>query len=173
MDAYQTWTLFLIFVAMMVLISGVVLLTLKKPGKRGGAPTAPGMPESTRSVRSSRRRSDSKRDLEQGDGSGPEVEGRELGDDQTLWEVGEMSDDEEGGQDGVRSAGGRSDRQRTPRRQLSPNVSRKPPQQQHPGEEGRGLMGDDDEDEDEGRLHGSLGRRSRSPSLASNTAAWR
>jgi len=170
-DAYQTWTLFLIFVSIMVLISGVVLLTLKKPEKRGGAPNTPGMPGSARSVLSSRRRSNSKRDLE---GGGPEIEGRELDDDQTLWGLGEMSDDEEG-EDGVRSAGGRSEGQATPRQQLSPNISRKPPQQQHPGEEGRGLMGDEEEDEDEGHLHGGVGRRSGSPvpSLASNTAVWR
>ena len=171
-DAYQTWTLFLIFVSIMVLISGVVLLTLKKPEKRGGAPTTPGMPGSARSVLSSRRRSNSKRDLE---GGGPEIEGRELDDDQTLWELGEMSDDEEGDRGG-RSAGGRSEGQATPRRQLSPNISRKPPPQQHPGEEGRGLIGgEEDEDEDGAHLHGGTGRRSGSPvpSLASNTAVWR
>lgn len=166
-DAYQTWTLFLIFVSMVVLISGVVLLTLKKPEKRGGAPTTGGIPGSARGIRPSRRRSGSKRDLEQGDPRGSGAEGRELDDDQTLWEVGDMSDDEE--------ADVGSEGQRTPRRQMSPNVSRKPVQQQHPGEEGRGLMGDEDEDEDEGQIHGGPGRRSGSPvpSLASNTAVWR
>lgn len=165
MDAYQTWTLFLIFVAIMILISGVVLLTLKKPEKRGGAPTTPGMPGSAHNVRN-RRRSGGK-DLERGDA-------RELDDDQTLWGLGEMSDDEDGEHDGARSASGRSEGQRTPRQQLSPTISRKP-SQQHPGEEGRGLMGDEEEEEDEGRLHDRPGRRSGSPvpSLASNTAAWR
>ena len=179
MDAYQTWTLFLIFVSIMILISGVVLLTLKKPEKRGGAPTTPGAQGSTRSVRPNRRRSGSKRDLERGDGTGPGVDGGELDDDQTLWQVGEASDDEDGDDD-VRSAGGRSEGQRTPRRQLSPTISRKPQQQQHPGEEGRGLIDDEEEDdeeedEDEGRLHGGFGRRSTSPvpSLSSNTAVWR
>lgn len=158
----------------MILISGVVLLTLKKPEKRGGAPTTPGVPGSTRSIRS-RRRSNSKQDLERGDVTGPEVEGRELDDDEALWELGEMSD-EEGDHDGVRSAGGRSDGQRTPRRQPGQNVSRKQPsQQQHPGEEGRGLMVDEEEDEEEGHLQGGSRRRGGSPvpSLASNTAAWR
>jgi hypothetical protein len=127
----------------MILISGVVLLTLKKPEKRGGAPTTPGAPGSARSMRSGRRRrSDSKQDSERGDGRGSETEGRGLDDDQALWELGEMSDDEEGE---VRSARGGSEGQRTPRRQLSPNISRKPPQQ-HPGEEGRGLIGEEEED---------------------------
>ena len=167
MDAYQTWTLFLIFVSIMILISGVVLLTLKKPEKRGGAPTTPGMPGSTRSIRPSRRRSGGKQDLEGGDPRGSEVEGRELDDDQTLWEVGEMSDEEEGEHD---------EGQRTPRRQLSSSISRKPSQQQHPGEEGRGLIDDEEEeDDDEGGTHERPGRRSGSPvpSLASNTAVWR
>lgn len=167
-DAYQTWTLFLIFVSMVVLISGVVLLTLKKPEKRGGAPT-PGIPGSARGVRSGRRRrSDGKRDLERGDTRGSGVEGRELDDDQTLWELGETSDGEEEGRDDDMSAGERSVGQRMP----SPNISRKPSQQQHPGEEGRGLMGDEEEDEDERRIHGG---RSGSPvpSLSSNSAVWR
>ena len=100
-----------------------------------------------------------------------EAEARELDDDQALWELGEMSDDEDG--DGARSVGGRSEGQRTPRQ--SPKISRKPQQQQHPGEEGRGLIGDEEEDEEEEHIHDRLGRRSTSPvpSLASNTAAWR
>jgi hypothetical protein len=172
-DAYQTWTLFLIFISIVILISGVVLLTLKKPENRGGAPTAPGVPGSARSVRPGRRRSDSKQDLERGEGRTVEQEGRELDDDQTLWGLGEMSDDEDG--DDGRSAGGRSEGQRTPRRQLSPDISRKPEPQRHPGEEGRGLMGDEEEDEDEEHLSGRPGRRSTSPvpSVSSNTAVWR
>ena len=167
MDAYQTWTLFLIFISIMILISGVVLLTLKKPEKRGGAPTTPGAPGSARSIRPSHGRSGSKQDLERGEGRGSGGDGRDLDDDETLWQVGEASDDEDGGE-----AGGRS----TPR-QLSPAISRKPPQQQqqHPGEEGRGLIGDEEEDEDEGDHTSRFGRRSASPapSLSSNTAVWR
>ena len=171
-DAYQTWTLFLIFISIMVLISGVVLLTLKKPEKRGGAPATSGIPGPAHGTRPSRRRSDSKQDLERGEERGVEQEGRELDDDQTLWGLGEVSDDE----DEVRSAGGRSEGQRTPRRQLSPINSRKPQPQQHPGEEGRGLMGEEEEEEgDEGHLHRGVERRSTSPapSLSSNTAVWR
>ena len=159
MDAYQTWTLFLIFISIVVLISGVVLLTLKKPEKRGGAPATPGIPGPARVVRPSRRRSNSKQDVV---GGGLEAGGRELGDDQTLWELGEMSDEEDGGGDG------RSEGRATPRRQLSQNVSRKPQQQQHPGDEGRGLIGGEEEDEDEGRRSSSP-----VPSLSSNTAVWR
>ena len=169
MDAYQTWTLFLIFISIMILISGVVLLTLKKPEKRGGAPVAPGVPGSARSTRPSRRRSDSKQDLEGGEGRRAEQGGRELDDDQTLWELGEMSDDEDGG------GGGRSEGQRTPQRQPSLNISRRHQAQQHPGEEGRGLMGDEEEDGGEEHRHGRPGGRSTSPvpSISSNTAAWR
>ena len=149
----------------MILISGVVLLTLKKPERRGGAPTTPGMAGSARSVGQSRRRSNSKQGLERGEGGGSEADGRES--DETLWQVGDVSDDEDGGG----FASGRSEGQRTPRRQLSPEVSRKPRQQQHPGEEGRGLIDDDeDEEEDEEHLHE---RSSPVPSLSSNTAAWR
>jgi hypothetical protein len=165
----------MIFISMMILISGVVLLTLKKPEKRGGAPTTPGASGSARSIRPSRRRSNSKQDLEHGDGGGSEVDARELDDDRTMWQVGGMSDDEDG-DDGGRSAGGRSEGQRTPRQQRSPEVSRKPQQQQHPGEEGRGLMGDEEDEEEEERLHGGFGRRrstSPAPSLSSNTAVWR
>ena len=143
MDAYQTWTLFLIFISIMVLISGVVLLTLKKPEKRGGAPTTPGMPGPARSIRPNRRRSDSKQDLEQGEGRGVEQGGRGLDEDQTLWGLGEMSDDDEDGDD-VGSGGGGSER---PRRRSSQNVSRPSQPQQHPGEEGRGLI-DEGEDSD-------------------------
>ena len=173
-DAYQTWALFLIFISIMVLISGVVLLTLKKPEKRGGAPTTPGVPGSARSIRPGRRRSDSKQDLERGEGRGPEADGRELDDDRTLWELGEVSGDEDGDDDDG-PAGGRSEGQGTPRGQGSPNTPRKSQPQQHPGEEGRGLMGDEEEEEDEGHVHGGFGERSASPvpSLSSNTAVWR
>ena len=173
MDAYQTWTLFLIFVSIMILILGVVLLTLKKPEKRGGAPTTPRVAGPARTIPPRRRRSGSNKDLEVGDGRGSEVDARELDDDQTLWQVGDASDEEDG--DDVRSAGGRSEGQRTPRQQLSPKIARKPPQQQqHPGEEGRGLIEDEDSDSDEGQHIGSE-RRSGSPvpSLSSNTAVWR
>ena len=175
MDAYQTWTLFLIFVSIMILILGVVLLTLKKPERRGGAPTTPRVAGPARTIAPRHRRSGSKQDLEGGDGRGSEVDARELGDDQTLWQVGEASDEEDG--DDVRSAGERSEGQRTPRQQLSPKISRKPPQQQHPGEEGRGLIddGDSDSDSDEGHHEVGIERRSGSPvpSLSSNTAVWR
>jgi hypothetical protein len=123
-DVYQTWALFLISISVVILTSGVVLLTLKKPENRGGAPATPGVPKSARSIRPGRRRSDDKRDLERRGGRRVELEGRELDDDQALWELGEMSDDEDGN-DG-RSTGGRSEWQSTSRRQLSPDISRKP-----------------------------------------------
>jgi hypothetical protein len=91
-----------------------------------------------------------------------------LDDDQTLWGLEEISDDEDGN-DG-RSTGGRSEGQRTPRRH--PDISRKPEPQRHLGEEGRGLMNDE---EDEEHLSGMPGRRSTSPvpgSVSSNTTFW-
>ena len=174
MDAYQTWTLFLIFVSIMILILGVVLLTLKKPEKRGGAPITPRIPGPARGIMPRHRRSGSKQDIEQGDGRGSEVDARELDDDQAMWQVGEDSDEEDG--DNSRQAGERSEGQRTPRQQLSPRISRKPQQQQHPGEDGRGLIENEEEDEEEDEGHrGGIGRRSASPvpSLSSNTAVWR
>jgi hypothetical protein len=88
-DTYQTWTLFLIFIPTVTLISGVVLLTLEKPENRRGARRhlgSPG-PTSARSIRPGRPRSDSKQDPERGEGRRMEWEGRRLDDDQTLWGV--------------------------------------------------------------------------------------
>jgi hypothetical protein len=50
-------------ISIVILISGVVLLTLKKPESRGLPPT-PGILGSARSIRLSRHRSDSKQDRE-------------------------------------------------------------------------------------------------------------
>jgi hypothetical protein len=84
-----------------------VLPALEKPENRGGAPTTPGIPGSARSIRPGRHRSDDKRDLERRGGRRMEREGRELDDDQALWGLGEVSDDEDWN-DG-RWTGGRSE----------------------------------------------------------------
>ncbi|KAF9012395.1 hypothetical protein BDQ17DRAFT_1232351 [Cyathus striatus] len=86
-DAYQSWTLFLIFVSILVLISGVVLLTHKKPEPLNSVKSS-ALPRPRRTHRSKLR---SSTDLEQG-----EEELDHAGEDQVLWAVGEASDDEAG-----------------------------------------------------------------------------
>lgn len=87
-DAYKPWTLFFVFVSMMVLISGVVLLTYEKP-----QPTTDKHGPHVQLASHPRRRH-----LEAGDGeqSGLRAEGDE-GDveaDGEMWQLGEASDDE-------------------------------------------------------------------------------
>ncbi|KAJ7593661.1 hypothetical protein C8J56DRAFT_924783 [Mycena floridula] len=100
-DAYQSWTLFLIFVSILILISGVVLLTHKKPEPGAGPRSA--MPRSALGVngrgalgmtprngsrtglRKSKKKNSSKLDIVDEDG---DQEG------ERLWAVGEASDDE-------------------------------------------------------------------------------
>lgn len=92
-DAYQPWTLFLIFVSMIVLISGVVLLTYKKPAHTGAQGTgATGhVPLSARGTRSRRKgapetdEEEALRDLESG----------EADHDAEMWQLGNVSDDED------------------------------------------------------------------------------
>ncbi|RPD63628.1 hypothetical protein L227DRAFT_542524 [Lentinus tigrinus ALCF2SS1-6] len=96
-DAYQSWTLFLIFCSMIVLVSGVVLLTYKKPADKG-ASSASGVPLSTRGHRSATKSSfiGPGRDEE-------EALHESAGDheDAAMWQLGEASDDE--GEPGARS----------------------------------------------------------------------
>jgi magnesium transporter len=90
-DAYASWTLFLSFVSILILISGVVLLTHKKPEpsttqRDGGIPlnAIPG-----------RRVPRTGRDKTEGhDEMHPEDRGE---DGQALWDVGEASDEEDEG----------------------------------------------------------------------------
>ncbi|EDR08789.1 uncharacterized protein LACBIDRAFT_296209 [Laccaria bicolor S238N-H82] len=85
-DSYKSWTLFLIFLSISVLISGVVLLTHKKPepvtGKTKSATPRPRQ----------RRKVDKKTSEE-----GGELEGEQHGEGESsvLWAVGEASDGEE------------------------------------------------------------------------------
>ncbi|KAF9464989.1 hypothetical protein BDZ94DRAFT_1255042 [Collybia nuda] len=77
-DAYQSWTLFLIFASILVLISGVVLLTHKKPEPvnaktPGGIPLQPGKVKGKSSKKPSRERGEGEQDV--------------------LWAVGDDSDD--------------------------------------------------------------------------------
>ncbi|KAI0682982.1 hypothetical protein BC835DRAFT_1397425 [Cytidiella melzeri] len=94
-DAYQSWTLFLIFCAILILVSGVVLLTNKKPepslhGEAGsGAQTS----ISPRTHRRARNKGAKANDEEEGlRDDDDEV----LGEDPVLWQLGDASDDEDG-----------------------------------------------------------------------------
>lgn len=81
-DAYQSWTLFLIFASILILVSGVVLLTHKKPEPVSATPPTMLAPPPPGKKRRSRR---SKSGQE-------EVEG---GEQDVLWTVGDDSGDED------------------------------------------------------------------------------
>ncbi|KDR75824.1 hypothetical protein GALMADRAFT_68343 [Galerina marginata CBS 339.88] len=101
-EAYKSWTLFLIFVSVLILISGVVLLTHKKPEP------VTGKIKSTTLPRRRRRRKADKTVKKAGEnGSGHVGEGQEGddepladGEDEVLWAVGEVSDEDDEGEDG-------------------------------------------------------------------------
>ena len=124
-DAFASWTLFLIFVSILVLISGVVLLTHKKPEK----PAPPqGIPLSAAPA--------SARKAEAKDGTDGERDGlRGDAPSEVVWDVGSASDEE----DEHEAEPGEA----TPRAEPSRI-------QRHAGEEGVSLMGKtaDDEDDD-------------------------
>ncbi|KAH9830710.1 uncharacterized protein C8Q71DRAFT_716260 [Rhodofomes roseus] len=91
-DAYQPWTLFLIFVSMIILISGVVLLTYKKPEKKPSTTVTPGTV--AMASRSPRRGGGPK-----GDDEDDEQDALREGDEpepEEVWQIGDMSDDEDG-----------------------------------------------------------------------------
>ncbi|KAI0915783.1 hypothetical protein AcW1_003712 [Taiwanofungus camphoratus] len=95
-DAYQPWTLFLIFVSMLILISGVVLLTFKKPEDKSinsaGAGSVALSTHTPRGTGTGKRgglgedEQDALRDVEDGEGDAEE-----------LWQLGDASDDEDEG----------------------------------------------------------------------------
>ena len=92
-DAYQSWTLFLICVSILVLICGVVLLTHKKPestiGKKKSSARLPRRKTKTGSSRA-----------KHAEAAGEEEE--QEGETQVLWALGEASDDNlEDGDDDV------------------------------------------------------------------------
>ncbi|KAJ7647271.1 hypothetical protein FB45DRAFT_892927 [Roridomyces roridus] len=92
-DAYQPWTLFLIFVSIFILISGVVLLTHKKPEPgplSARATTAAGFPRlQLRPLGASRKGKKAVDDDEQTVVGGEEEE-------EVMWSVGEAESDGEG-----------------------------------------------------------------------------
>jgi hypothetical protein len=153
-DAYQTWTLFLIFASILILVSGVVLLTHKKPEPVSATPAtllapAPGKKRKRRKPKSGEE----------------DVEG---GEQDMLWTVGDDSGDEDAQELGVVEYGNGDedvDHHQNPvelrykhRGVLSEggvvkDVARgkgKGLMRKGSGEEGVGLMGEDgDEDGDE------------------------
>lgn len=158
-DAYKPWTLFCLFLSIAVLISGVVLLTHKKPEPKPAAnPTGAG--DDTHSMRTLTSPSKSQK-------AGPKV----LGDDQSNWSIGAESDSEAEG-DGQ---GPSTPKKKASSLSVSPAAARLSPVQtlresvrgvarrvseassiglglqvqKHSGEEGKGLMAaNDDEDEE-------------------------
>jgi magnesium transporter len=100
-DAYQTWALFLIFISIVTLISGVVLLTLKKPESNNSTLPAPTGLDPARSPRDRSSSIDNKSgDLETDDeGENSALSGRrrdtDRPTDETFWQVGDLSDDED------------------------------------------------------------------------------
>lgn len=157
MDAYETWVLFLIFISIMVLISGVVLLTLKKPETKDALPSTPAAPSSAR-PRPRSATIDSKSGDQDEEAALRGDDRDRLGVEEETWQVGDDSDDESGS-----AYGGR----RSPRSPLGSVLDLvRTREQEHPGPEGVGLMhGDDaDEDEHEDRIERLANRRRSSSS---------
>lgn len=92
-DSYRGWTLFLIFLSMLVLIAGVVLLTHKKPepmdGKVKSATPRP------RRVKNRPLRPRGDLESQAGDEGGEDRDNEQ----DVLWEVGNVSDDDDEGED--------------------------------------------------------------------------
>ncbi|EAU91775.2 hypothetical protein CC1G_04543 [Coprinopsis cinerea okayama7 len=100
-ESYQSWTLFLIFVSISVLVSGVVLLTHKKPEPvttriRGAATPRTGLPTSDSTRRRRRTHLPGDADDEEMQMHTSELAGKKTGESERLWAVGEVSDSDEG-----------------------------------------------------------------------------
>lgn len=85
-DAYESWTLFLIFVSITILISGVVLLTHKKPDKH--APVESSTALASLSPNKSYRKRGQNPTVDEEEGFRDDAE------DGIVWQVGDASDDE-------------------------------------------------------------------------------
>ena len=147
-DQYKSWVLFLIFVSILVLISGVVLLTHKKPESKPkalhGAALALSQIPSARKAKSKGPKDD---DVANGsDHEGEALRARQPGQDDleggdVMWEVGEASDDEDEetlqGDHGKLTDGKGDEEGSVQKRGLAGSTH---------GEEGRGLMQHDDHD---------------------------
>lgn len=174
-DSYASWTLFLIFVSILILISGVVLLTHKKPepgslsARATSATVTTGFPRlrlPSRNLSNKNKGAPGVEDEEMGIRM-RRRDGDEEGHEEEFWAVGDDDDDDDGeGQDED------VDHDLHPLRQNSrghlPLPQTKSKSRSRP-EEGMGLMEDeDDEDEDEdgvdspGTLY-EIGMNDRSP----------
>ncbi|KAF7376218.1 hypothetical protein MSAN_00036900 [Mycena sanguinolenta] len=96
-DAYQSWALFLIFVSIFVLVSGVVLLTHKKPepgslsARSAAALGSAGFPRIELRQRGKSRKSKAKpKGVDDRDDEETIVDGEEV-----LWRIGDASDEED------------------------------------------------------------------------------
>lgn len=106
-DAYESWTLFLIFCSILILVSGVVLLTNKKPDPQPKGPGFKGTDDATTMVSlppTARRRARSKAGDEEEGILAAEGEYAESG---VPWQLGDASDDEDGGFSAQRRAADR------------------------------------------------------------------
>lgn len=99
--AYKSWTLFLIFVSIIVLISGVVLLTHKKPEPVAAKIKGASTPRSALVMEERRRRRRARGPAgdEENQNFSSDDEGMRKGENDTLWAIGEVSDEEDGSED--------------------------------------------------------------------------
>lgn len=133
-DAYQNWTLFLIFVFILVLIGGVVLLTHKKPDAGEGQETKLGaLPKRRpRSASTLAAKKAAGEDSDDDESEGRALRAREEGDLEAVdFELGDVSDSDDEMDDGKRKPN-----------HLPPPV----PSGSHRRPEEAGLMAHDDED---------------------------
>ncbi|KAF7315613.1 hypothetical protein MIND_00076700 [Mycena indigotica] len=143
-DSYQSWTLFLIFLSIFVLISGVVLLTHKKP-EPGPLSAHSSVPLGSSGLPRMRQRKKA--------GLAPDLASAEQGDvvvgneQEVLWGIGDASDDEddEGQDEDI-------DHHQHPL-SATPTPTTK---SRGNGEEGHGLLSRDDEDHDFPPTHDNL-----------------
>ncbi|ESK97094.1 hypothetical protein Moror_6315 [Moniliophthora roreri MCA 2997] len=160
-DAYKSWTLFLIFVSILVLISGVVLLTHKKPEPSALKPVALNPPGA---LPMNRTRTSKKESENEGR---THVDGGE-GEEDVLWAVGDAESDGEGEDEDI-------DHHQHPLG-MSTDPARRGSNTRvvaH-GEEGRGLMSDDEDgDVEEGRGHHTGKHRDSDEEFGSWTDAGR
>ncbi|KAI0093398.1 hypothetical protein BDY19DRAFT_923533 [Irpex rosettiformis] len=95
-DAYQSWTLFLIFCAILILVSGVVLLTNKKPEPKLHGDVPGGEAQIALPSRARRRtRNKGVKATDEEEGLRDDDDDDAVGEDPVVWELGEASDDED------------------------------------------------------------------------------
>lgn len=103
-DAYQNWTLFLIFVFILVLIGGVVLLTHKKPDAGDAPDTKLGALPKRRARSPSHKKTSGEDSDDEDDHEGRALRAREEGLEAAEFELGEVSDSDDEDVDGAKRA---------------------------------------------------------------------